>query len=63
MTSAGDAAEDQANLIYSACSVSFIAGNGHLSSDHLVECVDQMSGSLKAEKRCDGVTNQLRAAK
>ena len=33
-----------------------------ISSDHLVEYVDRMSGSLKAVNESKRVTNQLRAA-
>jgi integrase len=43
-------------------SVEMVRRYAHLSSDHLVEYVDRMSGSLKAVNRREGVTNQLRAA-
>jgi hypothetical protein len=33
----------------------------HLSSDHLVEYVDRMSGSIEVVNESEGVTNQLRA--
>jgi hypothetical protein len=34
----------------------------HLSSDHLVEYVDRMSGSLNVVNDSEGVANQLRVA-
>ena len=40
-------------------SVEMVRRFAHLSSDHLVEYVDRMSGSLKAVNRSEGVTNQL----
>ena len=43
-------------------SVEMVRRYAHLSSDHLVEYVDRMSGSLKAVNGREGVTNQLRAA-
>ncbi len=41
-------------------SVEMVRRYAHLSSDHLIEYVDRMSGSLKAVNERKGVTNQLR---
>jgi integrase len=43
-------------------SVEMVRRYAHLSSDHLVEYVDRMSGNLKVVDGREGVTNQLRAA-
>jgi integrase len=43
-------------------SVEMVRRYAHFSSDHLVEYVDRMSGSLKVVNESQGVTNQLRVA-
>jgi integrase len=43
-------------------SVEMVRRYAHLSSDHLVEYVDRMSGSLKAVNGSKRVTNQLRVS-
>jgi len=43
-------------------SVEMVRCYAHLSSDHLVEYADRVSGSLKVVNEREGVTNQLRAA-